>query len=818
MLGKFTTTLLLLLFAIGFPIIGSYATLPMYKQFSGWFEAQAYVAVPGKVMSSSLDRSTSSEGGVTYRAMAQFYYDYQGQQYLSTRVNLLGAGRDNVGSYQQDMYEQLNHARSNSAPVTLLVNPLHPEQAVYDRTIRWSLTLVMLLFALVFILVGIFAWWMIWRIWRNKEVLDPSSFTSSVNSPSAVSSSFDIHSDKSGLIRIFIFSIFWNLISWPITLAFLSSRNENPWWVSIAISIFPIVGLLLISSVIKDFRKQWRIGKPVLVLLEAGVPGSTPLQGKIRFNPAFAMRLDTTEMTHTVSVKVEFIRDDKRGDDTKSTTLWQGQALQTHISRGTESLNFKIELPASLPVSTASGNGLVQDYWKIVLESLGSTVNFRLPENVFNIPIQQSLQSEPAVELNADALKIATRVRMLGKVAGFIFIAYFFWVVINDFAIPFYQHSQNKTPEMQQSSLAESSKLPKIIVPFVLDSLAGNGFGVVTKVSGNMEIGDNTIKLFPESIELRTYGVCEINCPFIHTVQFSLTQDKSDHFSTIGESTPIPVLKKFAGARSIELIIDKDKTPIIIHFSNRDQLSNLRLTLAIEGESYSEGKTILGSWYTHAEPFAAALGKQDMTLDVADNNEQRQKQALQAISQGRAADLQQLLQAGVDANTRDKDDETLLMRATNRNDLSMVKILLSHGAQVNAATPTDKQGNGARTALHAAVLQDAVDVVDALLKAGANPQAQANQVWTPMHYAAYLGAVKSIRHLHEHHVNIDEPFKGSRGTTPLMLAAQYEQTSTIRLLLELGADIRKKDIYGENACSYARFYQKPTSITALGCN
>jgi len=34
---------------------------------------------------------------------------------------------------------------------------------------------------------------------------------------------------------------------------------------------------------------------------------------------------------------------------------------------------------------------------------------------------------------------------------------------------------------------------------------------------------------------------------------------------------------------------------------------------------------------------------------------------------------------------------------------------------------------------------------------------------------------------------------------------------------KLGADPKRKDIYGEDACGYAKFFKKPASVAALGC-
>jgi cellobiose-specific phosphotransferase system component IIA len=376
-----------------------------------------------------------------------------------------------------------------------------------------------------------------------------------------------------------------------------------------------------------------------------------------------------------------------------------------------------------------------------------------------------------------------------------------------------------KQPDNLVSEIKETvtPPLPDIHATFVLNSLSGNGFGVVAKVTGEMAIGTNTVLIYPKSIELRSFSSCTPACPSIHSIAFSLTREGENHFSTISQSELIFIHKKLHNVRILSVNIPAEHPPFLLYFTDRQQLTGLRLTLEINGELNIKGKTTAASWYTHAKPFSNALGHEPVKLEPAPDAAQRLIQAQQAVFDGRVEDLQQLFQAGVDANARDAGGQTMLMRAANRGDLSSVKLLLVHGAKVNATTAIDKEGNGALTALHAALRQDSVNVVSALIKAGANPQAAANRVWTPMHYGAYLGATQSIRYLHKRKVSIDVPFKGSRGSTPLMIAAQFEQIPTIRVLLELGADSERKDLFGEDACGYARFFKKPASIKALGC-
>jgi len=821
--GKISVTLFALLFAVGFTAGGIAAgVLPMYKQFSGWWKAGSFVPVSAMVVSTGLE-SRSYKGSATHRVQAEFSYDYQGNNHISHRIGLDDGGFDNIGSYHTDIYEQLSQARDSLSLVTLWVNPQHPDEALYDRSLRWMKVIFLIPFAVLFPAVGLGAWWVIWRIWRNNDIpqyLNANLFRSdrSVISPNA---SWVIQGSGGGLIGASIACAFWNILSWPIAILFFNSAKAAPWWATAIVSIFPVIGLMLLFKVLKIMHAQRRIGEPVLTLDGPGTPGSIPLQGKIQFNPAFGAGMISAEMTHDVKVTVEYVRDDRRGENGGSTTLWQGQAMQAQLIRGTQSLNFKFDLPTDLQASPSHAGKLVQEYFQVVLEALGGTVKFRLPEDAVKavaFPEQQVFQPQSADELPVKAAKVVASVRWVANALTFAFVAYFLWIAVTQFVIPMYQSAHQKPQTVTQSSTANQQvQLPPIHAPIRLDSWAGNGFGVVGRVAGNMTIGDRDVQLFPESIELRSSGGCAPDCPVIRSVAFLLSKEGDDSFSVLAQSAEIAVLEELPNGPALSINIPADQLPIRLKFTDRSQLAGLRLTLAISGSLKEAGKFTAASWYTHSESLASELSQKPVQLQLAAGTEQLQGQAQQAVREGRFADLQQLLQAGVDANALDAEGQTMLMRAADRGDLKSVKLLLANGAQVNAKTAVDQEGRGAHTALHDAMRLDAVDVVDALVKAGADPRAKANQFWTPMHYAAYLGAVQSIRYLHQHGVSIDEPFSGARGSTPLMIAAQYGQVRTIRVLLELGADPVHRDIYNEDACGYARYFKMSTSFEALGC-
>lgn len=812
--GKLLLTLFASLFAIAFTLGGTFGARAMYKQLYGWWEARSFVPVAASVMDAQLESRRGSKGGTTYRATAEFAYQYKGRNYTSSAVDLSGSAGDNVGDYQESLYQQLRQARDQAIPVTLWVNPQHPDQSVYNRDIRWLLIIIMIPFAVLFPAIGLGATWVIWRIWHPKGAELPGSISADAPPAGAwMAGGQVIRSDRSGLFGLVFTSAFWNILCWPIVTVFFATAPGKPWWLYLILSIFPVIGLFLLAQLWKNFRAYRRIGRSVLQLQTPGVPGFTPLQGQIRFQPALGTALHEGESVLAVKISVECLRNDTNRNNSHKSVLWQGTALHTRLPRGTESLNFSIDLPQQLAASTSPFGYALPQYWRVVVEALGEKVNYKLPVEAVSTAApadSQTAQGNEAPPALAQVVGMASGIRKVMSIVSYLFITYFLWIAITEFAIPYYQSRQAQS----QKAVAHA---PVINAHFELNSLSGNGFGVVAKAGGEMEIGDNTLRLTPASIEVQSFGTCAPDCPLIESVEFSLSKDGERSFRTIAGSAPLPVHATLPDIRLLPVIIPQNRLPIVLSFSNREELAGLRLTLEIRGRLNNGTEVVDASWYTHAEPFAAAMGQAPAEPQPAADKSQHSQQAHQSVVAGRTEDLKALLQAGTDPNQRDAQGQTLLMRAADRGDLNSVQLLLEHGARATDTTALDKDGNGGLTALHAALRQDAVEVVDALIRAGADANAIANQVWTPMHYAAYRGATRSIRYLHEHGASVDAPFRSARGSTPLMVAAQYEQIATLRTLLELGANPGLKDVYGEDACGYARFFRKPASLEALGC-
>jgi ankyrin repeat protein len=121
--------------------------------------------------------------------------------------------------------------------------------------------------------------------------------------------------------------------------------------------------------------------------------------------------------------------------------------------------------------------------------------------------------------------------------------------------------------------------------------------------------------------------------------------------------------------------------------------------------------------------------------DVHRENAYQQRPISKAAS---LAMLRLLAEAGADIDFVDGCGDWPLKGAAGANDTDRVAWLLSHGAKV------DNTSTG-ETALHAAVQADAREVMDQLLAAGANPNAQDVDGWTPFFHARSREAIHRLR-------------------------------------------------------------------------
>lgn len=124
--------------------------------------------------------------------------------------------------------------------------------------------------------------------------------------------------------------------------------------------------------------------------------------------------------------------------------------------------------------------------------------------------------------------------------------------------------------------------------------------------------------------------------------------------------------------------------------------------------------------------------------------------------------------------------------AAMNGDLSGVRALIAKKADVNAPQPDGS------TALHWAVHLSNHDMVDALLKAGADPKTATRLGATPLYLASITGDPVSIKKLLAAGADPNEKIL-EHGESSLMFAARSGNLDSVRILLDAGAKVDVSD-------------------------
>lgn len=126
----------------------------------------------------------------------------------------------------------------------------------------------------------------------------------------------------------------------------------------------------------------------------------------------------------------------------------------------------------------------------------------------------------------------------------------------------------------------------------------------------------------------------------------------------------------------------------------------------------------------------------------------------------------------------------------------IVRLLVRAGADVNAV---DDNGD---TAMHYAAARDVLNIIVILLEANGDPTLANHQGITPVHKAAIYGQTAVIKRLSEAGYNNSILSTADiNGDTPLHFAVRGGYTTTVKLLLSLGADANKPNKEGATAKS-----------------
>lgn len=146
-LGAFLFGGIFAAFGIGFFILMVWPSLSLAIKTQKWQPAQA-------TLQSVKLETHRGEDNDTYKVSGSYFYSWNGVEYTGSRLLLMDMS-DNIGSFHQDLYRELDLARTNNQPVTVWVDPSNPSESILNRDIRWGLLSFVLVFVIVFSGIGL---------------------------------------------------------------------------------------------------------------------------------------------------------------------------------------------------------------------------------------------------------------------------------------------------------------------------------------------------------------------------------------------------------------------------------------------------------------------------------------------------------------------------------------------------------------------------------------------------------------------------------------------------------------------------------------
>jgi ankyrin repeat protein len=176
-----------------------------------------------------------------------------------------------------------------------------------------------------------------------------------------------------------------------------------------------------------------------------------------------------------------------------------------------------------------------------------------------------------------------------------------------------------------------------------------------------------------------------------------------------------------------------------------------------------------------------------------------------AIDKDNAPLVQELLNRGFDPNTVNPRGVPGLLLAIRAPAPKVTEVLLAHAdIKVEQRNPSDE------SALMLAAFDGNLALCQLLIELDADVNKPG---WTPLHYAATNSHVEVIRLLLDNYAYVDAA--SPNGSTPLMMAAMYGNSSAVKTLLEAGADPTLKNAIGLTAIDFAQQVKRTESAEII---
>jgi len=393
----------LALFALPFAGVGVgmlWLAIPTVAQSRA---AAEWVETPCKILSAEMEVSRGSDS-TSYKCVARYSYQFNGRGYESERVSF-SKGSDNIGSFQQDCLKTIR-ARKRAGTSICYVNPDEPSSSVIFRGVRWGMIGFYMIFVLTFGGVGFGL--LIFSVFGAR--LKKKEGVARLQNPGQPwlwrpewQSGTIKSTDKKGMIALLCFTLFWNLISFPVGfMAFSEGYLKDGQKGALLALLFPLVGTFLIIAVVCAVLRYRKYGATTLQL--ASTPGviGGKLAGIIHVpvhivpEDGFSVRLRCIHRYTTGSGKSRSTHEDTRWEDYRK---FSTELLATDYTRTALPVLFAVPYDAEESNVDAGEDGI---HWRVEAEAKTRGIDFK---TTFDVPVFRTEESSEDFVLDESSIK-----------------------------------------------------------------------------------------------------------------------------------------------------------------------------------------------------------------------------------------------------------------------------------------------------------------------------------------------------------------------------------------------------------------------------
>ena len=337
------------IFALPFFGTGVWMLWSVSNVFLDAFQMQDWVQVEARLLSGGYT-SHRGDDAYTYEAYARYTYDVQGQTFVADRVGL-SSGSDNIGSYQQEIGNNLSRAHAGGESILVYVDPNDPSQAIIDRGVRWGMVGFKSIFLFVFGGVGLGLLIFMWRAPKEKDKTDPRY----ADSPWLLDDDWQTatirSSSKASMYGVWAFAALWNLISAPLPFVMYDEVVNKGNYLALVALLFTAVGIGLLVWAIRRTLEWRRFGASPVTLdpfpgsIGGHVGGTINLA--IPYDPANEYQLSLTNIK-------SYISGSGKNRSRNEKAEWQDMIVAHSESTGSGTrLTFRFDVPEGLDESDA---------------------------------------------------------------------------------------------------------------------------------------------------------------------------------------------------------------------------------------------------------------------------------------------------------------------------------------------------------------------------------------------------------------------------------------------------------------------------------